>query len=96
MQKNADIEAPGWVWQDVLGAGARVSIRPWPEYGDHGTPVWSVVVQTPTRRYWLSWSVRLGRWAHSSDWLRIERDMPDRQKIELTFFVGNCLNGALT
>lgn len=98
---TADVDAaPGRVFRPV-GRRLIVAVQPWPEYGEHGTPAWSVRVvrcfdgAEPTRRYPLAWSVRYGRWVAGTAIDRLRRDLTPDELRELNSHMLDVLEGAL-
>ena len=97
----AETEAsPGWVFRPV-GARLLVAVTPWPEYGEAGAAWWPAKVircfdgKDPTRRYWLGWSARLGRWTASNEATRLRRDLTADELLELNSHMLDVLEGAL-
>lgn len=93
---------PGWVFTPVGSSGLAVAVTPWPEYRDDGgPPVWLVKVvrpfdgRNPTRRYWLKWSSRLGRWAQGKEWARLAEAVGPGVLRELDCHMRDTLEGSL-
>lgn len=88
---------PGWVFQPV-GERLLVAVRPWPDYGQTGTPAWPVrvmVVGPEVRRYELAWSTRLQRWAVGAPLDRMRRDLAISEQRNFQSHVLDVLHGGL-